>query len=155
MVKKGNYTQVKTVRLTKEQEDKLDDLGVSIRDTVQYYIDNNTNELRKLKNREKYLLTEIPRLETELNNLKEELKEVRVKLGQNPEENQANLEVTIAGDRILANCKIQNNGQVDNLTLANYMDTKQANRILEAVIVEYGIKETENFKNNVCKYLKL
>ena len=155
MVKKGNYTQVKTVRITKEQEDKLDDLGVSIRDTIQYYIDNNTNELRKLKNREKYLLNEIPRLEKQLTEYKDELREVRVKLGQNPEENQANLEVTIAGNRILENCKVQNNGKTDIVTLANYITSKPAERILEAVIVEYGIKDKENFKNLVCKYLKL
>ena len=60
MVKKGNYTQVKTIRITKEQEAKLEDFGVNIRDAIEYYILNNTNELKKLKNREKYLLNEIP-----------------------------------------------------------------------------------------------
>ena len=155
MTKKGNYTQVKTIRITKEQEDKLEDLGVSIREAIEYYILNNTNELKKLKNREKYLLNEIPIKEKELNTLKNELKEVRVKLGQNPEENPSNIEVILAGNRILENCKITNDGKVDINTLANYMMSKKAKNILNNIVNEYSIKDKEIFKKKVSDYLKL
>ena len=55
MANNGKYTQNKTVRLTKEQKDSLEQMRVSIREAIEYYIVNNTNELHQLKQRQKYL----------------------------------------------------------------------------------------------------
>ena len=55
MANNGKYTQNKTVRLTKEQKDPLEQMRVSIREAIEYYIVNNTNELHQLKQRQRYL----------------------------------------------------------------------------------------------------
>ena len=39
MVNNEKYTQIKSVRLTKEQEDILEQMGVSIREAIEYYIE--------------------------------------------------------------------------------------------------------------------
>lgn len=155
MTKNGKYTQIKTVRLTKKQEDTLKEMGVKIRDTIEYYIENNTNELQRLKQRERYLLKQIPILEDELNNLKEELKEVSEKLGHNTDKDQVQIEVSIAGDRILNNCKVLNNNKADNETLANYLLSYDGKQTLNNLIGELNIKDKEEFKNKISKYLEI
>lgn len=153
MTKYGKYTQIKTVRLTKKQEDTLKEMGVNIRDTVEYYIENNTNELQRLKQRERYLLKQIPILEEELNNLKGELKEVSEKLGHNTDKDQVQIEVSIAGDRILHNCKVLNKNKTDTETLANYMLSPDGKQTLNTIIGEFNIKDKEEFKKKISKYL--
>lgn len=155
MTKNGKYTQIKTVRLTKEQEANLTNMGATIRDAVEYYLLNNMNELQKLKNREKYLLKQIPKLERELNNLKEELKEIREELGHNTDKDQVQIEVIDAGDRITRNCEISNRGKTDNMALANYMESKECKKILDCVMGEYGITDSKEFTTKVYEYLGL
>ena len=155
MVNNGKYTQIKTVRLTKEQEDTLKQMGVNIRETVEYYIINNTNKLQKLKQRQRYLSKHIPIMENELNKLKEEFKEVKNKLGHNIDKGQLQIEVVTAGNRILQNCKVTHKGKTDKLTLENYILSSAGKQTLNNVIVEYNIKHPEEFINKVYKYLEL
>ena len=155
MVKHEKYTEHRTVRLTKTQTDSLEQMGVNIRDAVDYYIENNTNELQKLKQRERYLLNKISILETELDKLKKELKEVSNKLGHSMDKGQLQIDVKVAGDRILQNCKVTHNGKTDKITLGNYMLSSACKQTLDNVIGEYKIKDPEEFINKVYKYLEL
>ncbi len=155
MVKHEKYTEHRTVRLTKTQTDSLEQMGVNIRDAVDYYIENNTNELQKLKQRERYLLNKISILETELDKLKKELKEVSNKLGHTMDKGQLQIDVKVAGDRILQNCKVTHKGKTDKTTLENYIVSSAGKQTLNNVIMEYHIKNPEKFKNKVYEYLKL
>ena len=155
MAKHEKYTEHKTVRLTKTQADTLEQMGVSIREAVDYYIGNNTNEIYKLKQRQKYLSKQIPILEDELNNLKEEFKEVNEKLGHTIDKGQLQIEVITAGDRILQNCKVTHNGKTDKTTLENYIVSSAGKKTLDNVIREYNIKDPEGFKNKLHEYLEL
>ena len=155
MAKHEKYTEHKTVRLTKTQTEYLEQMGVSIRDAVEYYIENNTNKLQKLKQRERYLLNKIPLLETELDKLKGELKEVSEELGHTIDKGQLQIDVKVAGDRILQNCKVTHKGKTDKLTLENYILSSAGKQTLNNVIVEYNIKHPEEFINKVYKYLEL
>lgn len=155
MSKKGIYTEMVGTRLTKEQKQYLEENEITIRDTVEYYIDNNTNETKKLKNRERYLVKLIKELEEQLTNANEELKEVKVKLGKTPEENQLTMDIATAKDRITNNCKIKNGGKINTRILANYMRSPEAERILETVIIEYSVKDTDKFIKEVHKSLGL
>ena len=94
-------------------------------------------------------------MEEEINNLKYELIEVRVKLGANPEENQSTIELVTAKERILNNCKIENNGKINKQILINYMNSKKPKRIIEAIIIEYNIQDRDNFIKEVYKSLDL
>lgn len=155
MVKNGIYTEMVGIRLTKEQKQYLEENQLTLRDTVEYYIDNNTNETKKLKNREKYLIKLITDLEDEITKAKEELTEVRVKLGNSPDENQLTIDIVTARDRITNNCKIRNDGKINTRILANYMETSEAKRILKTVIIEYSIKDKDNFIKEVYNSLGL
>ena len=128
MSKNGKYTEMVGTRLTKEQKQYLEENGLTIRDTVEYYIAYNTNETKKLRNREKYLIKLIKELDGQLSKANEELKEVRVQLGATPDENQLTIDIITARNRLTDNCKIKNNGKINKRLLANYMDTIEAKR---------------------------
>ena len=155
MKDKEKYTEMVGIRLTKSQKNYLKENDVNLRDTLEYYIDNHMNETKKLRNKEKYLIKSIKDLEEEINNLKYELIEVRVKLGANPDENQSTIELVTAKERILNNCKIENNGKINKQILINYMNSKKAKRIIEAIIIEYNIQDRDNFIKEVYKSLDL
>ena len=155
MAKHEKYTEHKTVRLTKTQTEALEQMGVSIREAVEYYIGNNTNTLQKLKQRQRYLSKQIPILEDELNKLEEEFKEVNEKLGHTSDKEQLQIEVITAGDRILKNCELNRYGKTDKTTLTNYMFSSMGKQTLNKVIEEYNIKDPEEFINKVYEYLEL
>lgn len=153
---KLNYT--KTTRFNKQQMDYLDELeeqGLTLRDVLEYHMKINTNEIQKLKNKEKCLLFDIKQTEKKLENYKNELAEVRTKLGKAPNESQLTIDVLEAKDKIINRCKIKNNGNTDDLTLANYLGTKEAERVLKTVSSAYNVNDFEEFKNRVIEALKL
>ena len=155
MANNRKYTQIKTVRLTNTQVDSLKQMGVSIREAIEYYIVNNTNELQKLKQRQRYLSKQIPILKDELNKLEEEFKEINEKLGNTIDKGQLQIEVITAGDRILQNCKVTHKGKTDKTTLENYILSSAGKQTLNNVIGEYNIKNPEKFKHKVYNYLEL
>ena len=155
MTNNRKYPQIKTVRLTNAQVDSLKQMGVSIREAIEYYIVNNTNELNRLKQRQRYLSKQIPIVEDELNKLKEEFREVNEKLGHTTDKGQLQIEVVTAGNRILQNCKITHKGKTDKTTLENYMLSSAGKTTLNTVIGKYNIKDPEEFIKKVYKYLEL
>lgn len=155
MKDKEKYTEMVGIRLTKSQKNYLDENDVNLRDTLEYYMDHHMNETKKLRNKEKSLLKSIKESEEQLIKYKTELQEVRVKLGANPEENQSTIELITAKERILNNCRIENNGKINKQILINYINSKKAKRILDAVIIEYNIRDRDNFIKEVYKSLDL
>lgn len=151
----GQYTEMVGTRITKAQKQYLDDNELNLRDIIDYHMDTHTNETKRLRNEEKQLIKTINELEEQLTKAREDLKEVRVKLGEKPDENQITIEIITAKDRIINNCKIKNNGKVNTRILANYMDTREAKRILESVILEYSVKDKDKFIEEVYNSLGL
>lgn len=151
----GQYTEMVGTRITKAQKQYLDDNELNLRDIIDYHMDTHTNETKRLRNEEKQLIKTIKELEEQLTKAREDLKEVRVKLGEKPDENQITIEIITAKDRIINNCKIKNNGKVNTRILANYMDTREAKRILESVILEYSVKDKDKFIEEVYNSLGL
>ena len=151
----GQYTEMVGTRITKAQKQYLDDNELNLRDIIDYHMDTHTNETKRLRNEEKQLIKTIKELEEQLTKAREDLKEVRVKLGEKPDENQIIIEIITAKDRIINNCKIKNNGKVNTRILANYMDTREAKRILESVILEYSVKDKDKFIEEVYNSLDL
>ena len=145
-------------RVDGEQKDYIEELkqqGINLRDVLDYYKENNTNDRARLNNRCKYLVRHIKELEEELEQSKKELEEVRVQIGLAPNEEQLELSVSITAGTILNNCKIKNNGKTDTKTLANYYRTTEAQNIIDRAIIEYDEKDPEAFKKKLLKYLKL
>lgn len=151
----GQYTEMVGTRITKAQKQYLDDNELNLRDIIDYHMDTHTNETKRLRNEEKQLIKTINELEEQLTKAREDLKEVRVKLGEKPDENQITIEIITAKDRIINNCKIKNNGKVNTRILANYMNTREAKRILESVILEYSVKDKDKFIEEVYNSLGL
>lgn len=151
----GQYTEMVGTRITKAQKQYLDDNELNLRDIIDYHMDTHTNETKRLRNEEKQLIKTIKELEEQLTKAREDLKEVRVKLGEKPDENQITIEIITAKDRIINNCKIKNNGKVNTRILANYMDTREAKRILESVILECSVKDKDKFIEEVYNSLGL
>ena len=151
----GQYTEMVGTRITKAQKQYLDDNELNLRDIIDYHMDTHTNETKRLRNEEKQLIKTIKELEEQLTKAREDLKEVRVKLGEKPDENQITIEIITAKDRIINNCKIKNHGKVNTRILANYMDTREAKRILESVILEYSVKDKDKFIEEVYNSLDL
>lgn len=147
-----------TFRVDGKQKDYIEELkqqGTNLRDVLDYYMENNTNERARLNNRCKYLVRHINELENELKTAKKELEEVRTKIGLTPAENQTDIETSLTANTILNNCKIKNNGKTDIRTLANYFRTPEVTKILDNAIKEYNIKDPDKFKKGVLKQLKL
>lgn len=155
MVKQGQYTEMVGIRLTKEQKQYLEENELTLRDTVDYHMEYNTNETKRLKNKERYLIRVINDLEEEITQAKEDLKEVMVKLGKKPDENQLTIDIVTARDRLIDNCKIKNNGKYNTRILANYVSSSEAKRIIENVIIEYKVKDKDKFIKKVHKALDL
>lgn len=145
-------------RISKSQQDKLNEIGAKPREVVDYFIRHNTNPTLKLKNRQRELLKNIAEWENNITEAREELKEVNLRLGISIDENTASLDVVTIGERLKNNCQIKNKGKCDELTLRNYMNLYEANQILKHGIAEYNIRgeeNKENFKKEVFKYLRL
>lgn len=158
MANKDKYNYPKTVRFNKKQMDYLGELeqqGLNLRDVLEYYIVNNTNETKKLKNREKYLLNHITELKQDLEKSEEELKEVRAKLGLAPTEDQDRLDL-IDGERIiLERARSKYGNKLNDSTLKTYLFSAEADRVLEPTIANYSIKDLDTFKKELAKRFKL
>lgn len=158
MNEKEKLTCKLQTRVTPSQKQKVDELGVDLREIVDYYITHKTNPIMDLKNRQKELLKNIETWENNLVEAKEELKEVNAKLGVPIDENIATIDVITIAERIKDNCEIENKGKCDELTLRNYVESNRAKNIINHGIAEFNIRDNERrqiFKDNVLKYLKL
>lgn len=154
-------TEPISFRVTKSQKQMIEEMGVNVREMVDYYIKHNTNPTLQLKNRQRELLRDIQDYETKLKECKEELIEVNKQLGVPTDENQTTLKAievsTIAG-RLKENCEIENNGECNKTALANYVQSNKGQRIINNACIECNIRRLPDkveFEKNILKYLKI
>ena len=157
MTKKERLEYKVQTRITERQKEKLDELDVSLRDVIDYYIVHNTNKTLELANRQKRLMKEINEMESQILDKKEELKEVNLQLGVPEDENAATIEVSTIAERIKSNCLQENGHKCSKLNLQNYLSSNKGKSIINHGLIEFGIKDNEKrlkFIENVLKYLK-
>lgn len=155
MKKKEKLTVNISTRITETQKAKLDELEVNLRDVIDYYIVHHTNKTLELNNRKRELIKSIKQHEEDLTSEKQELNEINLELGVPTDEATTNLTVIDVAERLKNNCKIKNNGKCSSETLANYLNTNQAIRILDLAVIEFKINNAEEFEKEVKKYLKI
>lgn len=158
MSNREKFEYTKTTRFNKTQIDYIEELennGLNLRDVLEYYRINNTDERKKLLNREKYLIKHIKELKTELEDSKEELQEVRKKLGKQPLENQETLEIIEAKSLLIERCKSKYGDKFNKDMIDDYLKTKESDRVLAPIISKYGIKNCEEFKKELLNKINL
>ena len=148
-------TELVSTRITKTQKLKLEELEANLRDVIDYYIVHHTNKTLELNNRKRELIKSIGKHEEALIEEKQELEGINEELGVPTEEATTNLNVIDVAERLKNNCKIKNNGKCNSLLLANYIDSIQAKRIIDSSIVEFKVKDSEEFITEIYKYLKI
>lgn len=149
---KLNYT--KTTRFNKKHIEFLDELeqqGKNLRDVLDYYMEISNNETQRLKNRQKYLFNHIKELKIDLEKSEKELEEVRAKLGLAPTEDQDRLDLIEAESLIVERAKSKYESKYNKSTLKTYLFSAEADRVLNPIIANYGIKDKEKFKNELAK----
>lgn len=72
---------VKTVRITETQDNKLNKLGLNIRDAINWYIATKENPREQLKERKRIIENEIKTKENEIKQLRFELEEIIKEIG--------------------------------------------------------------------------
>ena len=158
MKEKERLDCIVQTRITRTQKDKIDELGVSLREIIDYYIVHNTNPTLELKNRQARLLREIHDMENDLSDKEKELNEVNIKLGVSIDEKTATLEVSTIGERIKSNCQSHNGGKCDKSALGNYIQSESGKTILKKGLLEFNIRDNEKrkkFIEDVFKYLSI
>ncbi len=149
--------KVTGVRLTPTQERYLEDNKLNLRDVLDYYMNNHNDRGNRLKAKKKYLLNHIDELETDLKNSKIELKEVMKELGEDLDPSQQTLEIMAiekAGDLILQRAKSKYEHKLNKTTLEDYIQGKEANRVLTPIISEFKIKDIVKFKSKIFNHIK-
>lgn len=153
---KLDYTR--TTRFSKSQIDYIDELkaeGISIRDVLDFYRINNMTEIKRLKNEERCLINQIKELEKELEKSKNELIDVRIKLGKSPIDNQETLDIIEGKELLIQRCKSKYGKTFNKDRIEEFLKTNESNRILNPIIVQYGIKDIEKWKNELLDKINL
>lgn len=156
MLDDEKLTESLSTRVTPRQKAKVDELGVNLREIVDYYITHKTNPTLELKNRQRELLKKIEEAKNNLKDWEEELKEVNIKLGVAIDENIATIDVITISERIKDNCKIKHKEKCDKTTIADFIIAGDGKQILKHGMAEFGIKHEDKkriFLNNVFKYM--
>lgn len=158
MANKEKYEYTKTTRFNKSQIDFINELesnGLNLRDVLEYYRINNTDERKRLLNREKYLINHISELKNDLDKSEKELIEVREQLGKAPTENQLRMDTTEAMELITERCKSRYGDKFDKWCIEEYLQTKQSNQVLAIITNKYGIIDIDKFKSELINNIDL
>ena len=147
------YTEIKTVRLTPTQVNKLDKLGLTIRDAVVFTIDRLENPKLKLMDRKRELEKDIKNRELGLKQLNEELDEINKELGTTKElEATLSLDIITDGNKIIDSFKTWKKDK--NLDIESYFMNKQFKRTLKYCIDEHGGDNPKEYEKQLIKYVK-
>lgn len=147
------YTEIKTVRLTKSQVQKLEKLGLSIRDAVVFCIDRMENPKLKLIDRKRELEKDIKNREFGLKQLNEELEEINKELGTTKEmEETLSLDIILDGNKIIDNYKTWNKD--GKLNIEQYFLNKRFKRVLNHCIIEHGQENPKEYEKQLIKYIR-
>lgn len=158
MAKKSTYTLTTSFKVNSEQKEYIEELkanGINLRDVLEFYKINTTSEHKRLKNRARYLVNHIKELEKELNSSREELIEIKKELNEPLDSNQETMEITEAKKIILERCQFKWKDKLNKDRIADYLASKEADRVLAQVINQYNVKDVEAFKSEILDKIKL
>ena len=158
MSNREKFEYPKTTRFSKTQIEYIEELendGLNLRDVLEYYRINNTDERKRLLNKEKYLITHINELKEELEDSENDLKKVREQLGKSPIENQETLDIIEAKELIIERCKSKYQHTLDKNRIDEYLKSKESNRVLAPIISKYDIKDVEKFKEELLDKINI
>lgn len=150
--------KVTGVRLTPAQERYLEDNELNLRDVLDYYINNHNDKQTRLRTRKKYLLNHIEELEIELDNSKAELEQVLKDLNEDIDPAQQTLEIIAISDGaelVYQRAKSKYKHKLNKNTLEDYLQSKEADRVLAPIISDYKITDIQNFKSKIFNQVKL
>lgn len=154
MNEKEKLTENVSTRITKTQKAKLDELDVTLREVIDYYIIHKTNRTLELNNRKKELVKSINAHEEALESERKELTEINVELGVPLDNAEVDLVVFETAEKIKNNCIIKYGLNYTITDLGNYLNTNQAANIFNYSIVQYKIENPVKFKEQVLKFLE-
>lgn len=158
MANKEKYEYTKTTRFNKTQIDYINELesnGLNLRDVLEYYRLNNTDERKRLANKEKYLINHISELKNDLNKSEKELIEVRKQLGKAPAENQLKMDIMEAMELLIERCKSKYEDNFGKWSIEEYLQKKQSNQVLSVITNKYGIADIDKFKTELLDNIDL
>jgi len=144
-----------TTRITKTQKAKLDELEVTLRDVVDYYIIHKTNRNLELNNRKKELIRSIDSHEKALESERKELADINVELGLPLDNNEVDLVLFETAEKLRSNCSIKYGENYTSIDLANYLNSNQATNIINYAVVQYKLANPEEFRKQIYKYLNI
>lgn len=140
-------------RITASEKSKMQEHGIKVRDAIQVKIALEEDPHRLLRYRRNILKNEIRTLKHQLKAKESELKEINEELGfQNEKGIIFDVEVQDAGKTILERYK--NTKGTSNLTIDDYLESKDGKRIVKNQIGLYGGGNKEEFKNMLNEYVK-
>lgn len=154
MANKEKLEYTKTTRYSQRHIDFINELennGLNLRDVLEYYIINNTDDRKRLLNKERYLINHISELKTEIEQAENELKKIRVKLGKEPNENQETLDIVEARELVIERCKSKYGNNFNKLRIEEYLQTKHSTQVLMPLVSKYRITDIEQYKNKILK----
>lgn len=153
MKDKERYTEIKTVRLKPSQVNKLEKLGITIREAVEFCIERKENPQLKLMDRKRELETEIKNREFGLNQIKEELDKINEELGTTKElEETLSLDIILDGNNIIESYKTWN--KKGNSTIDDYLLNKHFKRAFKHYVLEHGGDKPEEYEKQLLDYIK-
>lgn len=155
MKENEKLTENISTRITKTQKAKLEELDVSLREVIEYYIIHKTNRTLELNNRKKELVRSINSHETALESERKELAEINLELGVPLDNAEVDLVVFETAEKLKNNCSIKYTENYSTIDLANYLNTNQAINIINYAVVQYKIENPEEFKKQIYKYLNV
>ena len=147
------YTEIKTVRLTPTQVQKLDKLGLTIREAVVFCIDRLENPKLKLMDRKRELEKDIKSQEFGLRQLNEELDEINKELGTTKElEETLSLDTIMDGNKVIEMYRKWNEN--NHYDINDYLLNKQCKRVLTHSINEHGGDNPKEYEKQLLSYIK-
>lgn len=153
MKDKERYTEIKTVRLKPSQVNKLEKLGITIREAVEFCIERKENPQLKLMDRKRELEKDIKNREFGLRQLNEELDKINEELGTTKElEETLSLDIIMDGNSIIESYKTWN--KKGKSTIDDYLLNKHFKRAFKHYVLEHGGDNPEEYEKQLLTYIK-
>ena len=147
---------VKTVRITETQDNKLNKLGLNIRDAINWYIATKENPREQLKERKRIIENEIKTKENEIKQLRFELEEIIKEIGVKTDmQENTNLDALMDAQKIVEAYKKNEKQKLRHtkMTLRRFDEflemNNQAKRMIKHFVDENGEKDKDKYENEL------
>lgn len=153
MKDKERYTEIKTVRLKPSQVMKLEKLGITIREAVEFCIERKESPQLKLMDRKRELEKDIKNREFGLKQLNEELDKINKELGTTKElEETLSLDIILDGNNLIES--YQNWNKTGKSTIDDYLLNKHFKRAFKHYVAEHGGNKPKEYEKQLLNYIK-